>query len=135
MANLSQYSQIFLLNYINSGSTASRPTAWAVGLSTTAPGSTGAGLLGEIGGAQGYVRLSASWCVATGTPPIATNLNAMTFGPFSSNLNVSGIGVLDSIAATGTGNLLWMGTLAAPRNITAGDSMVIAAVALTTQIN
>jgi hypothetical protein len=133
-ANIGNYEMIGLLNFINLGLTTTRPAAWLIALSTGSPtGAAGAGLPGEPGTASGYSRQTCQWGSATGST--ALNVNAVTFGPFSSNCNLSGIGVLDSLATPTIGNPLWFGLLATARNITAGDSLIIAASALTSQVS
>jgi hypothetical protein len=139
MANIGQYGQNSVLLWFNLSLS---PTPRWVALSTAAaPGSLGLGLSGEINSTgsgysrQGKAAATDFWGAVAGTPATQFNLSAMTFGPFSSNANLSAIGILDSLANLGTGNLLWYGLLATARNITAGDSLIIAASALTSQIN
>ncbi len=135
MANVSQYAQVGLINYINQGSTTNLPIAHPfIALCTGSPTSLG-GAQGELAAAEGYARQSLTWANAAGTPASATNLNAMTFGAFSSVRTLSGLLQYDSLAAPGTGNELWYGLLATPRIVITGDTLVIAAGALTSQIN
>ena len=133
MSNVAQYQQVGLLNYINLGSTTNRPAGWAIALTTGSPTSL-AGNDGEPGTASGYSRQTCTWAAAAGTPASATNLAAMTFGPFSSLATLTGIINFDSLATATLGNKLWFGTLATPRVVLTGDSLVIAAGALTSQI-
>lgn len=139
MANVGLQAEIGLLNFINLGATTTRPTAFFVALSTGSPsGTQSAGLSGEPGTASNYTRLTCTWGAALGggtAPASAFNANAMTFGPFSSNCNITGVGIIDSQGTAGIGNALWYGTLATPRAITQGDSLIIAASALTSQVS
>jgi hypothetical protein len=135
MANVANYAAAAMLNTLNR-SAVTAPAGAFVGLSTGVP--TAASLLGEIGTAYiaGYTRVQASWNAAVaGTPYTCFNLSNMTFGTFLTACNISGIGVVDALGATGAGNLVWYGTLANPRAITAGDSLIIAASALTSMIS
>src|SRR5271165_5469169 len=134
MANLSQYMQVALLNYINQGSTTYRPSAFAIALTTGSP-TTLIASQGEPGTGSGYSRQTMSWAAAAGTPATATNAVAATFGPFSSVATFTGIIEYDSIATATLGTPLWLGTLATPRVVLSGDSIVIAGGALTSQIN
>jgi hypothetical protein len=135
MANVSQYAQVGLINYINQGSTTNLPVAHPfLALATGSPTSL-AGSQGELGTAEGYSRQTCTWANAAGTPASATNLNAMTFGAFSSVRTLSGIVQYDSLATATIGNPQWFGLLATPRVVITGDTLVIAAGALTSQIN
>jgi hypothetical protein len=135
MANVSQYGQVGLLNYINQGSTTNLPVAHPfLALCTGSPTSLG-GSQGELGTAEGYSRQTCTWANAAGTPASATNLNAMTFGAFSSVRTLSGILQYDLFQTATLGNELWFGLLATPRVVITGDTLVIAAGALTSQIN
>lgn len=134
MANIAQYAQIGVLNYMNRGSTTNRVTLHAMALCTGSPTSL-AGNDGELGTAEGYSRQTATWADAAGTPASATNLNAMTFGAFSSVRTLSGIVDFDTLATATLGNKAWYGLLATPRIVITGDTLVIAAGALTSQIN
>lgn len=143
MANIGQYAQAALLNFINVGSTNLLvPTSSniSVGLGTGLPGtlSGSGGFGGEMSSGVGYNRQALTWGAAAGTPSTANNLNAVTFGPFSSIGTYTGVGVFDTRhtgASANVGNVLWSGTLATPRIVQVGDSLILAASALTSQIN
>lgn len=130
MSNVATYAARAMLDYVNRGSTNNKPAAWLCALSTGSPGN--AAFVGEPGTASGYSRQSCTWGDSTGAS--AFNVNAMTFGPFSSNCNISGIAIMDSAMATNAGNELWYGLLATARAITSGDSLIIAGSALTSQV-
>ena len=61
--------------------------------------------------------------------------DAATFGAFSSVRTLSGILQYDTFQTATLGNELWFGLLATPRVVITGDTLVIAAGALTSQIN
>lgn len=126
MANISAYAEKFLLDYVLLGSTATRPVAWGVGVSLGTPTSVSAS---EIATGSGATRQGATFGAAASPAGTSSNVNAMTFGPFSAGATVQGLIVLDTAIATG-GNLLWYGQLATPRTLGAGDSLVINAGAL-----
>jgi hypothetical protein len=143
MANLGQIMQKALLDYINLGGVTSfqiSSNSLGVGLGTGVPGtlSGSGGFGGEMSSGIGYNRQILTWGAAVGTPATAYNLNAATFGPFSSIATWTGIGVFDTRhtgASPNVGNVLWSGTLATPRITQVGDSLILAASALTSQIN
>ena len=134
MANVGNYSQQIILNMINRGSPVTSPAGQYVAICSVSPAGGSPWTYGEPATASGYIRVAASWAAAVGPPYSAYNLSAMTFGAFSGNWNASGIGVLDSSGTIGIGNVLWYGTLATPRAITTGDSLIIAVSALTSLI-
>jgi hypothetical protein len=128
MANVAQYASKAMLDWVCGGASPTRPTTWAAGISLGAPTSISAS---EVGTASGYSCQTVTFGAA-GTPSgsgTVTNANAMTFGPFSTAQSLSGVVVKDTVA-TG-GNMLFYGTLTTARTVAAGDSLVIAAGALT----
>lgn len=105
------------------------PGTLGLGISLGAPTSVS---MSEVGTGSGYVpqTLSMSSVAASGT--IASNAAACSFGPFSSAQSLSGVVVKDDIAATvNNGHIFYFGTLATARTVSAGDTLVIAAGALT----
>lgn len=134
MANVAQYSQVMLLDYMNLGSVTKTPTKWAIALSTGSPTSL-ASFVGEPGTASGYARQTMSWSAAAGTPATAFNAIAATFGPFSTLATFSGVGCIDSIATPGIGNQLWYGLLATARIVQVGDQITIPVNGLTCQVS
>lgn len=128
MANIAQYGSKALLDWVCLGATPSRPATLGVGISLGAPTSISGS---EVGTASGYTAQTVTFGAA-GTPSgsaTVTNANAMTFGPFSTAQSLSGLVVKDTLATAG--NLLFYGTLTMARTVAAGDSLVIAAAALT----
>lgn len=134
MANLATYTQKALLDWMLLGATPTRPGATFIGLSLTAPTSIASN---EVGTGSGYVRQSAVFAAAvttTGNVGSASNNAAMTFGPFSSSAVVSGLFLADTVStAAGTG--LMFGNLSTVRTPLAGDSLVLAAGALSVTIS
>lgn len=125
MANIAVNSQYMLLNWLLGGTLPTRPTTWAIGLSLGAPSSVSGS---EISGGSGYTRQTAATMfntVVSGSNTM-TNLSALTFGPFSSAQSISGILVWDTLLSNNAGNMLWYGTLVAPRTVSVGDTIVLA---------
>jgi hypothetical protein len=135
VANVSYYMQQILLNAMNRGT----PTAFAtIGsmcavLLTASPGPASP-VAGEITAGAAYNRAAVSWGVAVGSPYSAYNLSAMTFGPLSTVPPVVAIIIADTSVGPNSGNPYWYGTLATARTPLVGDSIVIAASALTSLI-
>jgi hypothetical protein len=135
MANISSNMQQVLLNAMNRGT----PTTFvgfasvAVALLTASPG-TNSPVAGEITAGAAYTRALCSWGAAVGPPYSAFNLSAMTFGPLSTVPPIVGIAIVDTTGQPNVGNPIWVGTLATARTPLVGDSIVIAASALTSLI-
>lgn len=124
MANISQYMQANMLNWVFAGAAATVPTKWGVGISLGNPSSTSGS---EVSTASGYSRQSMAWGAA-GTPTgsgTVTNASAITFGPFSTAQSLSGLLIWDTMLSANSGNLLWYGTLATARTLGVGDSLVV----------
>jgi hypothetical protein len=133
MSNISQYMQKAMLDWSLGGATPTRPAVWGAGLALGNPTSVAGS---EIGTGSGYARQTASMSAAS-TPAssaVTSNLNAMTFGPFSNAQSISGLQVWDTLAAT-IGNMLWYGPLSVARTVSANDSLIIAPGALTITLN
>lgn len=115
------YAENMLLQYLLLGNTASRATAWSVGISLGAPAQ---GTLSEVGAGSGYTRQAVGF--ASSVANTFTNTAAVTFGAYSSGgINASGIFVLDQ-----NGSLLAYGTLSPVTTIRAGSTGIIASGAL-----
>lgn len=125
MANISDYAEKAMLDWVLGGATPTRPSVWGVGLSLGAPNASAGS---EVGTGSGYTRQTVTFAAAASPAGSVSNANAMTFGPFSSAQSISGLVVTDTLA-TG-GNMLWYGTLTTARTVAPGDSLVIAAGAL-----
>lgn len=128
MAGISLYYANAELNWTLRGTVATVPPAWAVGLATAAPSWTSGYELGTGTGLSRQTLLMAS-----ATSGSATNSSAMTFGPANSTATISGIQIWDTMSAT-VGNMIYYGTLAAPRVLSSGDSLQIAIGSLTVTI-
>jgi hypothetical protein len=123
MANLSDYSENLLLKFHLTAEAVTRPAAWYVGVGT---GHSDTGLSGEPSG-NGYARQAATFTVTGDT---AENDALLTFGPNTG----TNWGTMASVAifdAATSGNCLWSGALTDSRAIAVGDSLTIAAGALT----
>ena len=122
MSNLTNFSENQLLAWQLTTGSVTRPSAWFVGVGT---GHTDITLTGEPSG-NGYARQAITFSVTNDT---ATNTALLVFGPASVAWgSMASVGVFT--AASG-GDCLWTGALAAPRTIDVGDSLTIAAGALT----
>ena len=133
MANIAQPMQKSMLDWALLGATPTRPGATFVGLATGTPTSIASS---EVATGSGYLRQSASFGAAA-TPASSgsvSNQNPMTFGPFSSSQVLSGLFVADTVSS-GAGTLLFYGNLATVRTPLVGDSLVIAAGALSITLN
>jgi hypothetical protein len=131
MPALGTFAYSAALNLINLGSTAitaagNAPTAWWLGLSTSAP-TTASGF--ELGAGSGYTRQTCTFGAAAAAGS-ASNNNAMTFGSFNATGTMSGV-VCWNNATIGSNTAIWYGNLATPRTVSAGDSLVVAQGALT----
>ncbi len=115
------YAENIMLAYGLLGATASRATAWSVGLSLGVPHE---GTLSEVAAGSGYTRKAATFkSLAANT---FVNSPAVNFGPFSSIATMSGAFVVDQ-----NGSLLLYGTLSAATAVAVGSSASFAASALT----
>lgn len=130
MANVSAYAEKFMLDYVNVGATATRPTAWGLALSTGVPTAT---TFVEVGTASGYAAQTMPLPAASSPAGTAANTVAATFGPFSTACTISGVAIKDTTATAG--NILWYGTLATARTLGIGDSLVFATGSLVTSLS
>jgi hypothetical protein len=122
-----------ILDWMLLGATPTRPGAVFCGLSLTPPTSTASN---EVGTGSGYVRQSASFAPAVttaGNVGSASNLSAMTYGPFSSSAVISGLFLADTISS-GAGTGLLFGNLSTVRSALPGDSLALAVGALSVTI-
>lgn len=121
--NLTDYGETQLLTWQLTTTATTRPTAWYLAVGT---GNTDITLTGEPSG-NGYSRQSVTFTVSGDT---ATNSGAITFGPNTTSAwgTMASVAIFD--ASTG-GNCLWAGPLTDAKAIAVGDSLTIAASALT----
>lgn len=127
MANIAAYAEKAMLDWVFGGAAPTRPGAWGIGLSLGAPTSVSGS---EVSTASGYARASMAWPAAASPAGSLTNASAITFGPFSTAQSISGLLVWDTMLSANSGNLLWYGTLATPRTVGIGDSLVIASASI-----
>jgi hypothetical protein len=127
MPAISAYLGKQTLDWHLGGASATQPAARWAGLAVGTPTSTGGS---EMGTLTGYSRLTALFGAAASPAGSASNTAAMTFGPFSSVGSVLGINLFDG-SPVNSSNQLWYGTLQTARTFGIGDSLVIAAGALT----
>jgi hypothetical protein len=81
--------------------------------------------------ATGYSRQSVTFGAATGDPSVMANTNVLTFGAFSTDpANVTHLALVSAASGT-TGDLTWYWTADAAKDAAIGDSISIAAGALT----
>jgi hypothetical protein len=120
--NLSDFSENLLLKWLLTTSAATRPTTWFVALSTAA--TTDAGGITEPS-TGGYARQAVTFSVTTDT---ASNTAIIDFVSSADWANITNIAVFDAVTA---GNMLFHGALTSARDPASGDTIRIAAGALT----
>jgi hypothetical protein len=124
MSSFTDYTESLVLTWLFTGSSATRPTAWFVGLFTAAPSDTGGGT--EVSG-NGYARKATGTMSVSGTSPTtATNSAAIDFDPASGGNwgTITHIAIFD---ASTSGNMLGWAQLATSRTINDGDQLRIPA--------
>lgn len=120
MANLSDWSENALMDWLMGGATPTRPSARYVALFTAAPNDAGGGT--EVTGGS-YARTAVTFAAASGGA--TSNSGTVTFPTATANWGtVTHIGIFD--ASTG-GNLLWHGALTASKAIDTSDTFSIPA--------
>lgn len=127
MPAISAYLGKQTLDWMLGGASATQPANRWAGLAVGTPTSTGGS---EMGTLTGYSRLTALFGAANSPAGSASNTAAMTFGPFSSVGSVLGVQLWDG-SPVASSNMLWYGTLQTARTFGIGDSLVVAAGALT----
>lgn len=127
MSSFSDYTENLVLTYLFTTGSATRPTAWYVGLFTAAPSDTGGGT--EVTG-NAYARVVTGTISGTGTATTFSNAAAIEFAAASGGNwgTIGWAGVFD--ASTG-GNLLAWAPLTTSRVINDGDVFRIPATSLT----
>ena len=123
MASFTDHTEALVLNWLFTTGTATRPTAWYVGLFTGTPSDTGGGT--EVSG-NGYVRKATGTITVSGTATTATNSAAIEFDPASGGNwgTITHAGIFD---ASSGGNLLAWAALTTSRTINDGDVLRIPA--------
>jgi len=122
MAALSDHAEALLLDWLMTSGTATRPTAWYVGLFTAAPSDSGGGTEVSTGG---YSRQSVTFDAASSPGGTTSNSGAVTFTASGGDYGtVTHIGIFD---ASTSGNLLWHGALTASKTVADGDTLEFSA--------
>ena len=127
MASFSDYTENLVLNWLFTANSATRPTAWYVGLFTSAPSDTGGGT--EVSG-SGYARTATGTITVSGTATTATNSAAIEFAAASGG-NWGTIGWAAIFDESSGGNMLAWAPLTTSRTINDGDVFRIPASSLT----
>lgn len=127
MASFSDYTENLVLNWLFTANSATRPTAWYVGLFTSAPSDTGGGT--EVSG-SGYARTATGTITVSGTATTATNSAAIEFAAASGG-NWGAVGWAAIFDASSGGNMLAWAPLTTSRTINDGDVFRIPASSLT----
>jgi len=127
MSSFNDYTENLVLTFLFTNSTATRPTAWYVGLFTAAPSDTGGGT--EVTG-NGYARVSAGTISGSGTATTFTNAAAIEFAAASGG-NWGTIGWAGIYTASTGGTLLAWAPLTTAKAINDGDIFRIPASSLT----
>lgn len=127
MSSFTDFTENLVLTWLLTSSTATRPTAWYVGLFTAAPSDTGGGT--EVTG-NAYARVATGAITVSGTSTTATNDAAIEFAAASGGNwgTVTYAGIFD---ASSSGNLIAYAALATSRTINDGDVFRIPAGSLT----
>ena len=124
MSSFTDYTENLVLTWLFTGSSATRPTAWYVGLFTAAPSDTGGGT--EVTG-NGYARVATGTLSVSGTSPTnCTNAAAIEFAAASGGDwgTITHIAIFD---ADTSGNMLGWAALTTSRTINDGDIIRIPA--------
>ena len=128
MSSFSDYTENLVLTWLLTSGSATRPTAWYVGLFTAAPSDTGGGT--EVTG-NAYARVATGTIGVSGTSPTtATNSAAIEFAAASGGNwgTVTHAAIFD---ASTSGNMLAWAELTTARTINDGDVFRIPASSLT----
>ena len=127
MSSFTNYTENLVLTWLLTNGSATRPTAWFVGLFTAAPSDTGGGT--EVSG-SGYAREATGTITVSGTATTATNAAAIEFDPASGGNwgTITHAAIFD--ASTG-GNMIAWAELTTSRTINDGDVFRIPAGSLT----
>jgi len=126
MSSFTDYTENLALTYLFTTGSATRPTAWYVGLFTAAPSDTGGGT--EVTG-NGYARVSAGTISGSGTATTFTNAAAIEFAAASGG-NWGTIGWAGIFTASTGGTLLAWAPLTTSKAINDGDIFRIPASSL-----
>ena len=118
MAALSDHAEKLLLDWLMTTGSATRPTAWYVGLFTAAPSDSGGGT--EVSG-SGYAREAVTFAAASTPGGTTSNTGDVSFTASGGNWGtITHIGIFD---ASTSGNLLWHGAMTASKIVNDGDTL------------
>jgi hypothetical protein len=117
MSSFTNYTENLALTWLFTGSSATRLTAWFVGLFTAAPSDTGGGT--EVTG-SGYTRVATGTISGSGTATTFTNAAAIEFGAASGG-NWGTIGWAAIFDASTSGNMIAWAPLTTAKAINDGD--------------
>ncbi len=117
MSSFTNYTENLALTWLFTGSSATRPTAWFVGLFTAAPSDSGGGT--EVSG-SGYARKATGTISGSGTATTFTNAAAIEFDAASGG-NWGTIGWAAIFDASTSGNMLAWAPLTTAKAINDGD--------------
>jgi len=128
MSSFSDYTENLVLTWLLTSGSATRPTAWYVGLFTAAPSDTGGGT--EVSGSAYARKVTGTITVSGTSPTTATNSAAIEFAAASGGNwgTITHAAIFD--ASTG-GNMLAWAPLTTSRTINDGDVFRIPASSLT----
>jgi len=126
MSSFTDYTENLALTYLFTTGSATRPTAWYVGLFTAAPSDTGGGT--EVSG-NGYARVVTGTISGSGTATTFTNAAAIEFAAASGG-NWGTIGWAGIYTASTGGTLLAWAPLTTSKAINDGDIFRIPASSL-----
>jgi hypothetical protein len=124
MSTFSDYSENLVLTWLFTTGSATRPTAWYVGLYTSAPTDAGGGT--EVTG-NAYARKATGTLTVSGTSPtLCTNSAAIEFAAASGGNwgTITYAAVFDALTS---GNMLGWAALTTSRTINDGDILRIPA--------
>jgi hypothetical protein len=128
MSSFSDYTENLVLNWLLTTNSATRPTAWYVGLFTAAPSDTGGGT--EVSGSAYARKVTGTISVSGTSPTTATNSAAIEFAAASGGNwgTVTHAAIFDALTS---GNMLAWAPLTTSRTINDGDVFRIPASSLT----
>lgn len=123
MANIGQYGYLNMLNWSLKAAAPATPSGVYCGLALTAPTYNSSY---EVGAGSGYTRQSVTFSTAinVGGSASASNVNAFTFGPFSSSAIITGLFLADTVSSA-AGSCMWYGNLSAARTPLVNDQLVV----------
>jgi hypothetical protein len=123
MSAASNYTENLALKWLLTDTSATRPTAWYIGLFTSDPTDAGSGT--EVSG-NGYSRKAIAFTV---TNDQAANSATVTFDAATGNWGTIGwVGIYD---ASTSGNLLFHGAVTTSKTIETGDTFQVSSSNLT----